>query len=494
MGVNLTIEGRKPQLTNYSIQADVVSHNPADTGAGVGGTSVSMPLESSGLEDIWPTLYGSSVNIIDGTRGNTSVVTSMSLNDYDTLDLSAEGPLRALMATVLLKPFAGTVRKCVTHFISSVDPSLTVTFENVSTTDTATVPAYYGSIWPYFREFLTVQRLEIVASSLTSFTVRKMDSNTTVHYDQISTQPSPTARGIVGQGDQVAEKVQINWYKNEYITNGTVYPVVGEDPSVISVNAGEVAIVELKTKTGMSSVNNPTAVDWLGAEYTGEGTTGAYTIAGDDGNRVAASSWTAAGGNVTANIKPDDPYTIILTVTAPTNGILATVNSANTAAPYHLAMTDGNLYSRLFITGTGVRTEENNIVLDTGADTLNTEKGIGFTLDNKHVGSLSQAYDVGIRVAQACSGIRISTSRSAATPVQDSFTATQGALFKTPDRNYRIQSATYSPTGVSFEAVQHTTFADFNSRWSGKKFSDFNASWTAQEKHRMLDFGVLPLR
>lgn len=494
MGINLDIDGHQPQLTSYTIQADVVSHNPADTSAGVGGVSLSMPLHTSTLEEVWPMLYGSHVQLTDGEKVSESIVTGMSLTDYNTLDLSGEGPLRSFVAEVDLPPFRGSIQACVEHFVNVIDANFTVTFVNVSNSVQASVPAYFGSLWPYFRDFLTVHRLEIVADSLTSVIVRKMDSSAVVHYDNSNTQPGPTARGVVGTGDQVAEKVQIDWYGNEYVVNGTVYPVVGEDPSLISVNAGEVAVIELTTKTGMSSANQPVPVDWLGAAYTGEGTQGAYTIAGDDGNRVSAAAWTAAGGRVDVSVKAGDPYTLILTVTAPTSGILATVDSRNTAAPYHLAMTDGTLYPRLFVTGTGVRTEENSIVIDTGADSIMAERGIGFTLSNRHVGTLSQAYDVGIRVAQAYSGMRVSTSRSAPAPVVESFEDTQGGIFKTEDRNYRIQSVTYSPEGVAFEAVQHTTFSDFNDRWAGQTFANFNTNWLAQEKHRFQDFGVVPLR
>ena len=150
-------------------------------------------------------------------------------------------------------------------------------------------------------------------------------------------------------------------------------------------------------------------------------------------------------------------------------------------------MTDGELYPRLFITGTGVRTTENSIVLNTGADSEVVEKGIGYTLSNPCVGTLSQAYDVGLRVAQAYAGVVLSTSRTSHKSPSEDFMTTPGSRYSDGVSMYRVDSATYKPGQVSFGATQDNTFADFNTRWAGKKFSDFNTYWAGRsfEEHSL---------
>lgn len=491
MGVSAQINGKSPQVVDYSYQADVVSPNPANTSAGIGGLSLNMPLQHSGLEDEWNLLYGDTLDLDDNGAKTRSTVVNMSLSDYSGLALSGESPLRALQAYMTVQPFRGTLHACIEHFFNTIDSGFVLQFDpSVPNTPNVVVPAYYGSVWPYLRDFLSVNRVELVLGSANNVIFREVRS-AGVSYDLSTSQPNPIARGETVTGDHLVEMVDIEYYGNQYVTNGTAYPVKGESPSVISVRAGETAVIELTTKTGMSSVNNPVAVDWIGPDYSGEGTLGAYTVAGDDGLPVKASAWTAAGGSVTTAVKPDDPYTIILTVQAPTTGILGTVDSRNTAAPYHLAMTDGELYPRLFITGTGVRTDQKSITLYTGASDILAEKGVGFTLSNKHVGSLAQAYSAGIWVSGYYSAPTIATTRSAPAKIADNFASVQGSRFRGKDQMYRVDSASYRKNGVDFSATMDTIFSDFNEKWAGKTFAEFNTYWTGKT---FSDFTVIPLR
>ena len=487
------IEGVQPNLTSFSVQTDVVSLDPSDTSAGVGGVAVSTPLHNSGLTDLWNFLYGSHSTLRVGDSSVPSVITEMNLSDLDQLSLSGEMPLRPLQAHQLVLPFQGTFNNAIRHIVESVLVAPSLEFDASLPVRTTVVPAMYGNVWVFLREFMNLHRIEVVVKPNGVLSFRAVGAGMVI-YDIENTTHAPKSQGVTVSGAKASEYVAVEYFNNEYITSGTVYPVSTEEPNVISVEAGEVAVIELQTLTGMSQVNQPPAMDWIGPDFDGEGTTGGYTIAGDDGLPVKASSWLEAGGNVRVDIKEDDPYTLIVTVTAPTDGVLATVNDANTAAPYHLAMTDGTLYPRFFVTGTGVRTEPQELTLYTGANDAIVEPGVGFTATNPHVGSLSQAYDVGLRLAQAYSGASTEYTRSS--PSYDNFTDTQGAKFKTPDANYRVQSASYTPEGVAFTATAHSTFDDFHERWATrpKSFNDFNSFWALQPKKRFRDFAVSPLR
>lgn len=478
------IEGVTPQAIDFSLQADVVSIDPTDTSAGVGGMTVTSPLHSSGLEDLWNFLYGSEGRLEYGDAEASVSILGMDLGDNDNLSLTGENFLRPLQANQLVPAFQGTVRSCLTHIIRTI-VSAPIVFDPSVPSTPSVVPAHHGSVWVFLRDYMTVNRVELVIEN-DSVVFRAMGSSP-AEFDNSN---SVTALGISVSGDKAAQYVEIEYYENKFVTNATVYPTPVEEPNVISVNAAEVAVIELTTLTGLNSVNQPLAMDFIANGFTGSG----YTIAGSDGLPVKATSWLSAGGSVQAEIKEDDPYTIVLTVTAPTSGVLSTTDNRNTAAPYHIAMTDGTLYPRLFITGTGVQTNPQSIEIYTGANDPLVEPGVGFTLTNPCVGSLSQAFDVGIRVAQAYSGVSTSVSRTS--PDYEDFHSAPGGKYETPDSNYRVESVSYGPTGASFTAHAHTSFKDFNDEWADRPhtFADFNAYWAAQPKSRFRDFAIAPLR
>ena len=494
MGVILTVDGKRPQAATYSLQTDVVASDPSNTSAGVGGLAVTTPLHSSGLKDSWEFLNGKKVSLTfqdDNPESFLASIQNVTLSNLRELSFSGESPLRPLQGVHRVPPFTGTRAEAIQWILSSVPNFQSTVTVNSSVTGNATVPAYHGEVWPFFRDFLSANKLEAVVWNDQGILIRPWGSAVGSSHSGGSI-PQPTSFTEDISGDQACELVEVNWYENDYLVNGTAYPVAGEDPNIISVNAGEVAVIELKTNMGLSSVNNPVPVDFLGAGYTGEGTLGSYTIAGNDGNKVSAAAWVAAGGSVTTAIHHEDPYTIVLTVRSPTSGVLATPDNRNTAAPYSIAMTDGTLYSRLFITGTGVRTGENTLTLNTGASGELAQSGVGATLDNRHVGSLSQAYDVGIRMAQAYSGVRKSISQSYVdSSNRFNVWSRAGSVLSGGRSNYRVTSVSTTPEGTSETLEPFNTFADFNSRWTGKTFSDFNSEWSGL---RMQDFSVSPLR
>lgn len=484
----IKVSNNRVQPTDFSVQADVTSIDPSNTNAGVGGLSATMPLHSSGLEEEWKFLYGDTLDI----EGLTGFITEMNLSDLGELSLSADSILRSLQAVQTVEPYQGTIRNCINHIISSVLVGAPISYDTSVPTGSGTVvPAFRGSVWVLLRDFMSVYRLELAVRQDGRIWFSAIGSSDVI-YDLRNTTVRPLSQTESVVADKVAKQVEVEYYNNQYVVSGTAYPVRDEEPSVISVSAGEVAVVRLTTLTGLRTVNQPTAVDWLDGSFTGEGTNGRYTIAGDDGLPVKASAWVAAGGSVRAEIDPEDPYTIILTVTSPSTGVLAVDDDRNTAAPYHLAMTDGQLYPRLFITGTGVRTYPETLTLDTGANDPTVEPGVGYTLTNPFVGSLSQAYDVGLRLSQSYAGAESSVSRGS--PFYEDFTSVQGSTFVTEDANFRIDAASYSPGGVNFNASNFSLFKDFDSKWVGKTFAQFDTFWLNQPKRRMRDFSIAPLR
>jgi hypothetical protein len=496
MGVTLSVDGKNPQVTQYTVSSDIVSLNPSDTSAGVGGISASTPLHTSGLGEDWKFMFGSIATIRDGAAAFSGMVTDAQLDDYDNLTVSAEGPLRVLNTEGLIPPFQGTISQCINHIMSAVTSGVSVVFDsNVSSDSTVyRLPAFYGAVWPYLRDFLVVHRLLVLNDPTGAVRVSRASSRASIPYN-VPGAPQVTRLNESFVSGSTAEQVEVEWYGNQWVTNGIVVPVRDEDQSVISIGIGEIAIIEIPTKTGMSSVNQPTPVNLVDLNANYAGTNGRYSVFGDDALPVSAAAWTASGGSVKVDVKPNDPYTLLVTVTGPNTDALATTTGGRTLGPFHLASSDNsNQYSTLRITGTGVQTYPQTVTLDTGADDPMAIKGVGTTLQNVHVGSLSQAYDVGIRLAQAYSGAGMKVDVEIPFNHSDSFAQLQGGFFSKGDAVYRMESVSYSAGSASLSGVQHTTFGDFDARWAGKTFGDFDASWVAQSKRRFRDQGAAPLR
>lgn len=496
MGTIVNVNGLVPQVTQFTAIEDVVRRNPEDSSGGTGGATASAVYRHADFKRLYgkPFYWNESTNqqfnpLDSKTFGGE--ITAISRSEGANVTFTAESAARALNAIATVEPYSGPLWACLEHIVQSVQ-GLFITGFSFSLGEYAVVPAHRGNVWVFLKQFMQVHDLYC--------TVEVTDVGLTptlwFHKNDYSVNDEHRVQGHTSfedsiSGDNLARQVAVEYYGNEYIQHGTVYPMMDEEPQLISVDAGSVIEVELTTKTGMSSVNQPIAMDILDQNYTGEGTYGAYTIAGSDGLGISASAWTSAGGSVRVRIKEDDPYTLIVTVTAPTKGVLATPNENNTAAPYHIAMTDGELTPRLFITGTGVRTNPKTITVDTGVTTDFANDGVGFTLTNPCVGTRGQALDMALRLAQSYGGPALSVSYSK--PMPKTHLRILNGLFESEGHLYRVNSVNYSKGSMSVSAYEDTPIRTFNEKYGTLTFAQFNALWADQDA-TFRDFHLQPLR
>lgn len=275
-----------------------------------------------------------------------------------------------------------------------------------------------------------------------------------------------------------ATAVEVAWYETTYGTQVEVYPPEGGADTVITVNAGEVLEVELPTDSWIRSVNQPVAVDWVESDpHYYDGTSGVYSVAGNDNRPITAAQWTAQGGAVSVRVKEDDPKTLVVTV----------VGAQGTQyAPYQIAMTSGNNYNSLRVTGSAVRQKRNTVTVATGADVDTASSGPAVSVDYPFVQSLDQAYSLAARLAVRYSGIVPSFSGSA-----------EGVLpTQVVEHSYKrflvTQTEGDETNLVSFQAQHATNMADFEGKWAGKTMADYEAYWSASKTMR--EFMIQPLR
>ncbi len=293
-------------------------------------------------------------------------------------------------------------------------------------------------------------------------------------------EPAGTAFAI-SRGDVVRE-VKVTNHRHTTTTSG----VFAKADSVYSVEAGEVQEVSITTAGTPALVNNPVCVAGMNLNATGG--TGQYVVTGQDGYIISPALWRDLGGSIVARVSTEDASEIIVTITAPED---------ESRAPYRIS--EGEDRPALWITGAGVLSNPEEIVVATGNSNAAQE-----TIDapeNVYIRDIATAYKCAFRLAQAYAGPSVTltlsgvpelilTSRSFSYTVPPYDTQYQvpekeltemsgflaGALYKYDDSVYRIITASYTNKTTTLTLTRHVTFKDFDQVWAGKTFAQFNAA------------------
>lgn len=470
----------------YSFNIDATSLNPTNTLNGTG--SMGYTIET--FPD-WEMLLDETIIGTLDDLDFTGMVTQVAETDERTVAVNVTPYfLSFLNSDASIAPHNGTVSTFVWDLFDSLGIPAQARFVILPDSSIADVPVvaqgFVGNVWAYFRDFLQAYRYDIVQDGFAVRIVPISNAKNVIKRHQTS------ASGKTVSYSNLARTVEVTNYNNKWVTNGQVYPVTGDTPSVITVQAGEVAEIELNLKTSLKSVGQPTPVDNLSPNFNPQGTSGRYTISGSDGLPVAAANWTAGGGKVEVSIKPGTFDTVIVRVVAPTQYSLKSPDGIDRQSPYSLAVASGdgsgNAYPTLYLTGVGTQWNDEIVSFNTGAPQFVPASEVGETLTNTFVNNLSMSYDLGVRLAQAYCGPDYSQNRN----LTSSTTARiAGGLFDDQEAIFRITESSYATEGISFGATMNTTFAHFDEVWAGKTFADFDASWAGRT---LKDFSLKPLR
>lgn len=445
------------KIRDLSINLEVPSLDPADSG----GSTGSVSLSTDGDPDffMWP---GRELLVNERLR---TAISSVSLSDEVRAAVSAEFPLYLTNVHRTIRPFVGTLQGALTYLGGLV--GLTFTATPVGPTPVL-CPGFEGNLWVYLKHFLTMYGYEPVANTSGTNEVffRPVRSGGT-----LTGHVTDTARSL-GEVN-LAKFVEVNYYNNKPVTNGQVYPLAGvempQDQTVFQVSAGETLEVDIQVSAWLSSVNQPVAQDYVNSTTNWSGTSGAYAIAGGDGTGVLAANWLGEGGRLSLALT-DDPSVLRMILIGPRPSAWA-----ERVGPFSVAATSGNTYSSLRITGTGVTFFQESLRIATGAGGPLVSEDVGATVDNPFIATKSQAYDLGIRTAQAYAGAHYGLDNSYGP--HDEVSYAQPGMRIDGDRvKFRARSASISQGKVGVSAERDTTFADFNSVYTGKTFADFNTA------------------
>lgn len=458
-------------ITGWTVQEDA---NP-DTVNGQGG----IETVTYTADEVDVSVYGTEQVFTDDLHGEiVGRVTSWSETETSA-NVTLTGPLNAFNVVRRVYPGARMLKDhlrgwCIdVGLIHPGDPY----YITVPDDETAiwVLPGFYGNMWEWIRNLLAVARMDLVFENGT-YALKHMEDADTLSLGRV------TGRSQSLDQYNPARYNEIHYYNNESAVQGEMYPINNADATVYQVEAGETITVRVESRGWLYSVNQPECVDWVEADpdYY-DGTDGAYSIIGNDNLPFPAARWNAEGGYIDVEIDDDPKY------------LNVTIHGASSTdyAPYRVAMSSGNAYNSLRITGDGVRSTPKSILFPTGAPASITTEEIGETIEVPFVSSYADALRAGAAVASRTNGVTHTLSLNM-DDVDSNFRSTASQVFVYNDCEWRVSSASFSPTGVSVDATPRKTMAAQVEAWSDQTtMATQVAQW---EGKRMIDMMVQPLK
>lgn len=515
------LNGLNTNVINYSVQEDATTVDISNFNGGFGQISVQA-------NSVKNSLYGVTdmLQLSDDVLGKTQGIVREVEETDGGLSLVADSTLGVFDAYKVVAPQTGTLLQAMTYYCGLAGVTNTLKVDPSIASRAVTFPGWNGNMWDNLKQILAAQQVEmsLVFEDVVVRPLRTVIAN-------IDRSTSITKR--VNNQD-TSREIEVFYYNHERITNREVYPWNLEDPNVYSVDAGQTVTFRLEVNGSLSAVNQPQCVSFVPNSETPTGN-GVYSVAGNDGLPITPAQWSAQGGRLSVDLV--EPSVLEVTVVGAT---------MTDYAPFRIAMTAGtsSYYNSLRITGTGLRWNKKSVKITTGSTAAVTGEAVGVSVDNPFINTYGDALNAGLvaagknsmtymmsgtafninrtdggtkqvyaRISDFNSAVSEGTTIGAfnttwngqsiaqfnaywASLVEDlfenqAFGNAAGARILTPDANFRITSATISPTGLDFSADLDTTIADFNAAWSGKLVSDFNTAYVGRT---CMDYSITPLR
>lgn len=431
-------------IKNFSVQEDATPIEPSSTFGGVGRIEF-------GINETQNTrLMIGQVTLVDGTRGKTSGAIKTLNGSNGDVTITADSALGLFNTDRTAQPFVGTLAGAVQYYCDLVGIDNDVVVDASVANRTVVYPGFRGNVWVSLKQMLVKEQVEIalVFNRVYVRPLRLLEANLAKQESSNWTIENTSA----------SRAVEIYYYNHEYGAQREIYPLAGQDSSILfsSLAAGESRTETIQLNASVVSVNQPVyQTNVLNQSYAN--TNGVYSAFGNDNLPVTAAQWTSQGGKLQV-VVTDDPSVIEVTVTAPSYAPLA---------PYTIGVSSGgsNAYNSLHITGTAVVWNKKLVRIPTGATNVTTSEDVGVTVDNPYISSLSQAHALGMKAAGAYAGVSYKISGNALDI----------------NRNGEGRALIQATIGDFNEQVAPgTTISLFNDEWVDQTIADFNAFWQAQ--------------
>lgn len=462
--------GITSNLLAFSVEEDATTLDPSSYSGGIGQVTIEALEAGNSLLAMSKDLY-----LENDTSGTIQTIVRDVSTNNGRVTFTADSPLGLLNSYHVVQPQVTYLEQAFAYYLGLAGVTAPMNMDISLRGRPVRYPGWVGNLWDNIKQICSAERIEI-ASVLDQVVIRPLRTRT-------ATLNRATSLGQSINKQQVAEQVEVYWYNNKAITRGEVYPLPSETdrPTPANVDPGGTTVFTVQLEASLSQVFQPTPINFV-EDRSYAGTNGVYSVIAEDNLPVTAEQWTANGGSVQTRIT-EDPSVIEVTV----RGMR---NSGAVKGPFRIAMSSGNEYNSLHITGTGVAWEEKKTVIYTGATNAVTGEKVGATVENKFISSYAQAMTAGQETAKAYARTYQITGDVVSVDNQI-FGNTTGSRIKTPDANFRIDTLSVNQSGSSFTASEDTTAADFAAVWAGKPATAFSDYWQGKTA---LEFATTPLR
>lgn len=437
-------QGSVAEVIDFSSTEDATTIDPSNYNGGFGQITVtSRPVKDTKMAQ------GKIMMLSDADKGKTTGIVRDVVVTDKIATFTGDSVLGLFNTFHTTGPIIGTLEQAFNAYADLVGITNLVEVDPSIASRSVQYPGFSGNVWDTIKRITAAEQIEVA-----------------LVYDKIVVRPLRTLQANLDRSSSLTESVntqstaklvQVYYYPTETVAQGVVYPVVGEEPNILQVDAGETREFVLPLKASMTSINQP--VPYYNLPYdTWDNTPGAYVVCGNDGLPIQPAQWAAQGGLLSVALD-ETGSTITVTVTGASNVNLA---------PYRIAESSGasTFYSALHITGAGVRWTEEMITLTTGATSKTTGEEVGATVTNPYIQTLAQAYTAGMRASGTYAG-----------PV---YTVSGTALnINRAGGNRDEIRATFLDYNRWWTETHpgETQFANFNAAWNGQTFAQFNAFW-----------------
>ena len=450
MGVTVRLDGKRlKDQHSYDIRESSSPLAGGDSSGAVGTINIDVPHQPEAH-----LLLGKAVTIED-TRLGSTLGTVQSVSSSGGIDqIAATNRLGDLMIETQVQPFGGTLVDAFEYYLSLANIDTGIVVDPAIASRPVTFRGWYGNLWLGMKQMALALDLDLtlVSNNIVLRPIRQFEAVRGRDLD----------RSFNADGTQLALKQEVIWYTNQYISNYAIWPPNSkwEDADTFSVSAGETVERNIPLASSVTSIVQPTMMNYPGFDPYDMLTSG-YAIVGDDNIHVTPSQWAAYGGSLSVSIN-DDTESLTLTITGASGMVQIDGNPMRTFR-VGLSSGDGNVYPALTIVGTGVHFQENSLLLNTGVPPWKTGQEFAPTIDNRFLGNLNDAYRAGTRGARRYAGRTMSID------------GTVTAINRRGDKG----SATYPPYSFVQGLYDALSYGGVKALNTGKTYADVKAEFYA---------------